>query len=91
MTLQYDFALLSHSQAIAKNSYQSQLEKIMQFSIDAEVPFDQVLSMPSWLVGDFYNQGAWNIKKAHNDNRDQMDKNIVQLLANINSNLRNLR
>ena len=91
MTRQYDFALLSHSQAIAKNSYQSQLEKTMQFSIDAEVPFDQVLSMPSWLVDDFYKQGAWNIKKSYNDNRDQMDKNIVQLLANINSNLRNLR
>ncbi len=47
--------------------------------------------MPYWLVDDFYSNGAWNIKKAYNDNRDQMHKNLEQLLININRNVRNIR
>ena len=87
----FDFALLSRSKDTAKNSYQLQLEKIQAFSIDSGVAFNQILDMPYWLVDDYYKKGAWNIKKAHNEVNDQIQKNIMQMLININSSLRNIR
>ncbi|MOA02990.1 hypothetical protein D3C78_1224710 [compost metagenome] len=91
MTRLFDFALLSHSVGTAKTSYQLQLEKMQQFSIDASIPFNQVFGMQSHIIYDYYKKGAWNIKKAENERHDQMQKNIQQLLVNAVQHLRNIR
>lgn len=66
-----------------KSSYQLQLEKIQSFSLDSDVPFNQVLQMPHWLIDDYYTHGAWNIKKPHSVKDDQIAMSVIQLLKNI--------
>ena len=80
---QYDFALKLHSRDTAKLSYQTQLEAIQRFSIDADVSFDRALNMPYWLLDDFYKNGPWNIKKSYKQNDDQIKLSVIQLLKNI--------
>ena len=62
MMRQYDFALKLHSRDTAKLSYQTQLEAIQRFSIDADVSFDRALNMPYWLLDDFYKKADVEVK-----------------------------
>lgn len=83
MTRPADFALQSPSLDTQKTCYCLLVEKIQQFSIDADIPFNQVLDMPMHLMDDFYLKGAWNIQKAYNESRDQIRMNSYQMLQNI--------
>lgn len=83
MTRPFDFNLLPRSKDTAKRYYQFQLEQIQSFSIDSGVSFDQVLKMPHWLMHDYYDCGAWNIKKPHIEKDDQIVMSVLQLLKNV--------
>lgn len=64
---------------------------MQQFSIDSGIKLNDVFSMQSHIIDDYYRKGAWNIKKAENERHDQMQKNIQQLLVNAVAHLRNIR
>ena len=91
MTRQFDFALVPPSMDTEKSCYQLRLQAIQQFSIDSDTPLGEVLKMPYWFISDYYASGAWNIKKEHNANRDQITLNVLQQLANTQINLRNIQ
>lgn len=44
-----------------------------------------------YILDDYYQSGAWNIKKAHAESHAQMKKNIYQLLQNIDTRLINIQ
>ncbi|WP_171488521.1 hypothetical protein [Acinetobacter defluvii] len=39
--------------------------------------------MPFFFIQDWYESDAWKIKKRLKENDDQMKKNVIQLLINI--------
>ena len=58
-------------------------EELQQFSIDASVNISDAMKLPYWVIDDFYDKGAWKIKKRH-------DENHVQMLLNIQTHLENI-
>lgn len=66
-----------------KTFYQAQLCKAHEFSVDADVPLDQVFNMPYWMIDDYYDKGPWNYQKALNAKNDQIKIDILQALKNV--------
>ncbi|MCU4320612.1 hypothetical protein [Acinetobacter bereziniae] len=64
--------------------------KIQGFSIDSEIPFDRVLKLPFHILDDYYDYGAWNIKKPHVEEHAQMKASVIQLLQNIHMSLKKM-
>ena len=91
MTLRFDFELIPQSQESAQNSYNFHWGRIEQFCLDTDMTLHEVLSLPEWMLTDFYQSEAWNLKKEDKGKRDQIDRNYVQLLQNVNTNLQNLQ
>ncbi len=61
---------------------------IQIFSYDSDISFDAVLDLPFFFIHDYYESEAWKIKKQLKANDDQMKKNEIQLLLNIQNLLR---
>jgi len=59
------------------------LKRAQNLSIDSDIPLNEVLKMPFWFLDSFYKDGAWNIKKVHKENHDQIVGNVFQYLQNI--------
>lgn len=72
-----------------KDLLRLRMEYLQQFSIDSNVALNDALNLPLWFVNSFYSDGAWNIQKAHTENRDQMALNVMQLLENVHTATRN--
>lgn len=59
------------------------MQTIQIFSHDSDINLDSVLNMPFFFIQDWYESDAWKIKKRLKENDDQMKKNVIQLLINI--------
>ena len=74
-----------------RNSYlQAQMQLIQSFSNDSGVKFDKALKLPYHFIPTYYESDAWKIQKEHAKNDAQIQKNLFQHLANVQTNLRNL-
>lgn len=64
------------------------MQTLQMFSHDSGVSLDAVLGLPFFFISDFYKSDAWKIKKQLKENDDQINKNMIQLLSNIQNLLR---
>lgn len=90
MTRLFDFAFPTALQDFAQDCYSKFWEEIQEFAINTDSSLLDVLNMPHWVIDDYYQTKAWNIRKELNAENAKIHTRYSEILNNIIVGLKNI-